>query len=177
MKINYSLDLKHFSSNYESESIIKNIATSNHYEIINDEISIPNDTLKKVSRVLPSELDIFSDIPHEVYNNAHANLFLLSLKQNLLSYDRSILEGITLSKLHLSEINDNDVVLEWIYNYFRLFLAFYSDEGDYYGSFMNNIETGEIINDIKKMTPEIYDQVSKSFLDYAVSLSKGGIIK
>ncbi len=83
-----------------------------------------NNEIDYSGRILPAELDIFSELPQYVYENEDANLFLNALRKKIFQFDRTEFSGITLSKLSVTEHTSRTIILEWIYNYFRVFFGF-----------------------------------------------------
>lgn len=47
-------------------------------------------------------------------------------------------------------------MLDWIYNYFRVYFSFDTDEGNFYGIISSNPEAGSYSNDFKAMDPKQY---------------------
>ena len=124
-------------------------------------------------KILPPELDIFSELPEEVYHNDHARQFLASLRNQILLFDREEISNANLSKLYVSQYDADSVVIEWIFNYFRLFFGFDNKEGDYYGQIMTDTVRNRFSNDMSKMEPKDFDLVAEAELFYAVMMSQG----
>ena len=127
-----------------------------------------------IKRVLPPELDIFSELPAYVYKNEDARIFLEELRKHLLSYKREELDGIYLSKLRVTESNDITLVIEWIFNYFRLYFSFDRDEGNYYGEVHTDNEKGSFHNAFNRMERDDYPKIAEAEMDYAVMMAGGG---
>lgn len=111
------------------------------------------------TRKLSLDTDIFSGLPEFVFENKKVDRFLNVLKNVIAMSD---LEGVTLSKLHLSEYNEATISIEWIFNYFRAYFSFESDDEDSYGMIENNKENQEFSNYFRKLKPEEYELVAKS---------------
>lgn len=124
------------------------------------------------TRKLSLDTDIFSGLPEFVFENKKVERFLNVLKNVIATSD---LEGVTLSKLHLSEYNEATISIEWIFNYFRAYFSFESNDEDSYGMIENNRENQEFSNYFRKLKPEEYELVAKSVLDYIIMM--GGFIK
>lgn len=124
------------------------------------------------TRKLSLDTDVFSGLPEVVFENEKVDQFLNILKNVILTSD---LEGVTLSKLHLSEYNETTISIEWIFNYFRAYFSFESDEEDSYGMIENNKENQEFSNYFRRLKPEEYEFVAKSVLDYIIMM--GGFEK
>lgn len=116
---------------------------------------------------LPSDLDIFDELPSYVYDYDDAKTFLNILRNVLLAQN---LQDVTLSKLYVSEHSDSGVVLDWIYNYFRIYFSFDAKEGNFYGIISNNPEEGSFSNDFRIMDSRYYDILAKDIVDYVVKM-------
>jgi hypothetical protein len=123
------------------------------------------------TRKLSIDTDIFSKLPKDVFKNQRVNQFLLTLKRVVADAD---LEGVTLSKLHLSEFNESTISIEWIFNYFRAYFSFEKDDEDSYGMIENNTETQEFSNYFRRLKPEEYNVVARSVLDYIIMMGGFG---
>ena len=123
------------------------------------------------TRKLSLDTDIFSGLPEFVFENKKVDRFLNVLKNVIAMSD---LEGVTLSKLHLSEYNEATISIEWIFNYFRAYFSFESDDEDSYGMIENNKENQEFSNYFRKLKPEEYELVAKSVLDYIIMMGGFG---
>lgn len=64
--------------------------------------------------------------------------------------------------------------LPWIFNYFRAYFSFESDDEDSYGMIENNKENQEFSNYFRKLKPEEYELVAKSVLDYIIMMGGFG---
>lgn len=119
--------------------------------------------------VLDSDIDIFANLPKEIYSNKHVSEFLNALR-GALSISKP--KEITLSKLIVSEKTNQCVTLDWIFNYFRLYFSF-DEDGDYYGIISNNDISGAFSNEFRPMKTQEYANVAKSSLDYVVMMVQG----
>lgn len=129
--------------------------------------------LNNIYKVLSPEIDIFSELPNYVYKNTHVKDFLNEMKLSLLEIDRSVLDNVTLSKLCLTEYSDMTIVIEWIFNYFRIYFSFDSNEGDYYGEVKSDVENGRFHNTFNRMDVSDYHVVAKEEINYAVKMAGG----
>ena len=116
---------------------------------------------------LSADANIFNELPEYVYENEDAKSFLNCLRNVLLTTD---LNGITLSKLCVSEHTNSGLVLDWIYNYFRVYFSFDTDEGNFYGIISSNPEEGSYSNDFKTMDPKQYQTLARAIVDYVVMM-------
>lgn len=116
---------------------------------------------------LSSDVDIFSELPDYVYDNKDACNFLRSLRKTLLAAQ---LDGITLSKLCVSEHSESGLVLDWIFNYFRVYFSFDSEEGNFYGIIRSNPEEGSYSNEFKVMDPKQYETLTEIIVDDVIMM-------
>lgn len=125
----------------------------------------------QIDRILPQGVDIFSSLPTYVFNNKHAKLFLVEMKRCLLNWNEEELYSISLPKLQVSEHTETTLVIEWIFNYFRSYFAFYKDEGDFYGSVMKKDET--LSNIVKEMKIKDFQLIAEAEVTYAIIMAGG----
>lgn len=158
---------------YTTENIQARIIkkTSGYFDL--NRVFKESEIIDYSSRVLPVELDIFSDLPKSVYENEDVHQFLLSLRKKIIQCDKSVFSGIALSKLNVAEHTDRTIILEWIFNYFRVYFGFDKHDGDFYGKVMNNPDRGEFYNDMKMMTKDEFDDVAEENLSYVVTMAQG----
>lgn len=127
-----------------------------------------------IDKILPPEIDIFSELPCFVFENEHASVFLREMKRSLLEKSQGKLRGIALPKLLVSDHTENSIVLEWIFNYFRLYFSFDPEDGDYYGEVVNNSESEEFRSFSKRMVFEKFPEIAEAEIDSAITLLEGG---
>ena len=96
------------------------------------------------------------------------------LRACIQNHDPEDLRRITLPKLRVTELTDITIVIEWIFNYFRLYFTFDKNEGCFYGVVKNDIEHNEFLNEFKKMEKENFSIVAEAELEYAILMAKGG---
>ncbi len=133
-----------------------------------------NRTPKGIKRVLSPEIDIFTALPASVYGNDRAKSFLNEMRTCLLNWDKDELRGITLPKLRVTEFTDVTIVIEWIFNYFRLYFSFDQKEGDFYGEVMSDVENGKFHNEFRRMETAEYPSIAEAEVAYAVMMAEGG---
>ena len=127
-----------------------------------------------IKRVLSPEIDIFAALPESVYGNDRVKVFLNEMRSCLLNWDKDELRGITLPKLRVTEFTDVTIVIEWIFNYFRLYFSFDQKEGDFYGEVMSDVENGKFHNEFRKMEIEEFPSIAEAEVAYAVMMAEGG---
>lgn len=162
---------------YFSSSKNKTIQSlyTNRYSTIKNVKTGEECTVLPLSKTLSFETDIFSSLPESVFSNEHAKIFLLEMKKVLLSIDAKRLQGITLPKLQLTSETDSTLVIEWIFNYFRFFYLFDKNEGDSYGLVMNNIESGEFLNQCNSFNKKSLSNIARDEIFHAITLAEGKI--
>lgn len=134
----------------------------------------PDVATNRIRRVLNPEIDVFTALPTDIYKNDRTRAFLDELRKCLLSWDEEDLQGIILPKLRVTEYTETTIVLEWIFNYFRLYFSFDKKEGDFYGEIMSDIENGKFHNCFQKMEMKDYPYIAEAEIAYAVMMAEGG---
>ena len=142
----------------------------NEYKI--DDVSVESFE-PKAFQVLSPAIDIFTEIPEQVYKNEHANLFLKVLRRHLQEINVDNADGLVLSKLHVSEDTESRIILEWIFNYFRFYYAFDNNDGDYHGLVINNPNKDSFTNEVIGMKTEDYSSFAQRDLQYAIRMIEG----
>ena len=133
-------------------------------------LSFPN----QFNKILAPEIDIFNNLPEEVNDNDHVKVFLDELKKTLLEVDKESFNHVSLPKLRLSEQSDSSTVIEWIFNFFRVYFSFFRDEGDYYGEVINDRANNTFLNKYEKMTLSDYSAIAKKVVSFAIKMAEGG---
>lgn len=151
----------------------RSIQVGDYFNVHNYETEIEGKT-KSIKRVLSPEVDIFSSLPMEIFANDHVKLFLEEMRRCILEWDKDDLSGIVFPKLQLTEFTDVTIVIEWIFNYFRLYFSFDEKEGDFYGEVMSDSENGKFHNDFRKMEVDEFPLVAEAEVAYAVLMAEGG---
>ena len=170
--MNEMVDITPTYDEISDTQVVDNFDDKRGYYEIGDTITDESDSAEGIERSIPSDLDIFSELPKSVYENSEVRDFLSSLRKNLIK-NMSIFDGVTLNKLRVSESTNSMVVLEWIYNYFRYYYGFYKDDGDFYGYVINNPVAGDFTNYSKKMSRSEFDNISEKSLIEVVQMVKG----
>lgn len=157
----------------KSGYLTKNRDSSSHADIpkyyapsIQEETTTTHTKDSKISSTLPTDLDVFSELPDSIFLNKRVLAFVNAFKESLHKFSA---ENITLSKLRISEQTDTTIVLDWIYNYFRVYFSFDND-GDYYGFIINNTEEGEFTNRFMVMKPEQYEDVTQNVIGFVTKM-------
>lgn len=126
-----------------------------------------------LSKNLPPNIDIFSNLPNAVFDRDDVRDFLLDFRYVLLHGTmKDDLAYVDLSKLHVSEITDETVQLDWIYSYFRVYFFFDKSEGAFWGIIENDQINNEYENKFKKMEKKDYITIVDDLVSYVVMMSK-----
>lgn len=116
---------------------------------------------------LSVDKDIFSELPSDVFSMTEVCTFFNELRDALLE---TSFDNITLSKLRVSEKTENGIVVDWIYNYFRIYFSFDRTDDDYYGIIINNTEDGVFSNRFSVLKSEHYHEVAKELVGLVINL-------
>ena len=129
---------------------------------INGDVSVYGSTL-------PTDYDIFSNLPQSVYENDDVRFFLECLRRALLKkLSEGEIENVSLTKLRLSEQSDGSITIDWIFSYFRLFFSFDLTEGNMCGIVEINNEQKRYITDVQEIDMINCDCFTGSILDYVI---------
>jgi hypothetical protein len=137
--------------------------------------SVYEDTYRILSELnitssLDSDLDVFTNLPDFVYDNKDASIFLQSLRKAIIKENP---KDITLAKMIVTEKTETGFTLEWIYNYFRIYFSFDSEDGNFFGCISHNGEDGYFKNEFKPMKVSEFDDVAEAILDYVIMMIQG----
>ena len=119
---------------------------------------------------LDADVDVFTEIPDDIYKNKDASLFLEALRQVIAKESP---QNVTLSKLIVSEHTDTGCTLDWIYNYFRIYFSFDINEEDYFGFMSHNLVDGSYKNEFMPMKPSDFAVIAQAMLDYVIMMIQG----
>lgn len=145
------------------------------YDIFeNEEIVLSyEDNVDKVQLVspLPIDLDIFDiTLDKRVQSKERAKKFFERLKLHL--QRRNVgesLDNVHFNKLSLEDqSNENELMVDWIYNYFRVFYSFDDKEGDMYGMIVNDTQRVEFSSEFKQLKETNYDEVAKETVEFVL---------
>lgn len=122
------------------------------------------------SRNLPPNLDVFSELPSEVYNREQIRIFLADFKY-VLEHSDALKEfpEIDLPKLHISEMSVESLQIDWIFSFFRFYFLFDRNEGVYFGNIENDNVNGRYGTNYKAVKKEDYRNLIKADLDYIMA--------
>lgn len=110
---------------------------------------------------LSSDLDIFENLPDDVLRTKpRVTKFLGELRLSILN-NASNLSDIHFNKLTIEDVSrPSELMIDWIYNYFRVFFSFDDVEGDMYGLIVNNTETRQFISEFQVLKESEYNEVA-----------------
>lgn len=110
---------------------------------------------------LSSDLDIFEDLPDSIIRTMpRVSKFLDELRLSIVN-NVTNLKDIHYNKLTLEETSHpGELMIDWIYNYFRAFFSFDDNEGDMYGLIVNNTETKQFISEFQALKETEYDAIA-----------------
>lgn len=164
---------------YETEKADKNVqftfVDKGQYDTFEgDEIIVPfSEDFEKDQLTIPlsMDLDIF-DIFHDkrVQSKERVKCFLESLRMSI----KRLLEvenlgNIYLNKLSIEEQKDeSELMVDWIFNYFRVFYSFDDKEGDMYGMIVNDTERLDFLSEFKQLKESDYDKVAEKTVSFVL---------
>lgn len=110
---------------------------------------------------LSSDLDIFEDLKDvRIQTMPRVSKFLNELRLSIVN-NTTNLESIHYNKLTLEESSrPGELMIDWIYNYFRAFFSFDDQEGDMYGLIVNNTETKKFQSEFEPLNESEYNEVA-----------------
>lgn len=123
----------------------------------------------KLYEPLPYDLDIF-DIVRDtrVSSRPRVQNFLSKLKLAIKEREGE-LYNIHFNKLSLEDSeNSNELMIDWIYNYFRAFFYFDDNQGDMYGLVLNNTVNLEFSSEFKPLMETEYEVVAEKTVEFIV---------
>lgn len=115
----------------------------------------------KYETPLSSDLDIFVNLADErIQSMPRVSKFLNELRLSIAN-NSSNLKTIHFNKLSLEESSrPGELMIDWIYNFFRAFFSFDDNEGDMYGLIVNNTETKVFQSEFEPLKESDYDEVA-----------------
>ena len=110
---------------------------------------------------LSSDLDIFVNLADSrIQSMPRVSKFLNELRLSIAN-NSSNLKNIHFNKLSLEESSrPGELMIDWIYNFFRAFFSFDDNEGDMYGLIVNNTETKIFQSEFEPLKESDYDEVA-----------------
>lgn len=110
---------------------------------------------------LSSDLDIFENLKDvRIQTMPRVSKFLNELRLAIVN-NTTNLESIHYNKLTLEESSrPGELMIDWIYNYFRAFFSFDDKEGDMYGLIVNNTETKKFQSEFEPLNESEYNEAA-----------------
>ena len=164
MKDTYDID------NLVEKTTIENVA---HYLTLEDDkestVSGSVSSLDDLSSPLPFDLDIFDIIKDErVCSRPRASIFLSKLKKAIQEREDE-LKNIHFNQLSLEESDKPDeLMIDWLYNYFRAFFSFNDSQGDMYGLILNDTVKLEFSSEFKPLIEVEYDSIAEKTVEFVL---------
>lgn len=162
---------------YNTENMALNqkpiINSQNHYyTVINDNDGTASGTsspVEVISVPLPYDLDIFDVVTDERFKNKPRAANFMSKLKKAIQLRANSLDNIHFNKLSLEDSNKpSELMVDWIYNYFRAFFSFDDEQGDMYGLILNNSLKSEFSSEFKPLNETEYDSIAAKTLDFVV---------
>ena len=127
-----------------------------------------------INHNLPIDINIFSELPEYVYNNERSKEFLAAMR-NALEQKSDMIEelSVSFSKLIVSEHTSTTLVLDWIFNYFRMYFAFEADGDDSYGYSESNPLKKGLSNQWHELKETEYRQIADEMIGVAIEKARG----
>ena len=106
------------------------------------------------------ELDIFDRLPSDIIRSKPRVSRFLDKMRTYIVDNSNYLSELHYNKLSIEQSpNSNELMVDWIYNYFRVFFSFDDNEGDMYGLIENNPQTKIFRSEFLPFNESIYDEV------------------
>lgn len=126
-------------------------------------------SLDTLSSPLPFDLDIFDIISDKRVNSKPRVLFFLSKLKKAIKLREDELHNIHFNKLSLEESEKPDeIMIDWLYNYFRAFFSFDDRQGDMYGLIKNNTLKLEFCSEFKPLVETEYDSIAEKTVEFVL---------
>lgn len=122
---------------------------------------------------LNDDINIFTNLTKEVYQNNDATSFIDALFKVISKYRD---EDICFSKLNVSEVSNDSITIEWIFNNFRQFFSFNLKEGNYYGFTSYDKDGQYFVNKFQPMTSDYLSLANRTVLN-SIKAIKGELDK
>lgn len=147
--------VKHESTNYEDKA---------EYAFDNMDVLETETGERSYSSVfftpLSSNLDIFDNLSDvRIESMPRVSHFLSELRLSIMR-NLDNLKDIHFNKLSIEEsTRPGELMIDWIYNYFRAFYSFDDEEGDMFGLIVNNTEAKQFKSEFLPLIETEYDEV------------------
>ena len=144
----------------------------NYFEKYNlDNQVIINQKLPLGEKVLPSDIDIFSEIEKTSIKNDEVKNFLNRFRTILSFFS---LNNITFPKLQINTVENESTEISWISNYFRVYYNFEKDRTqNSYGMIVSKNDDKYFSSMFDFLNPEKYDEIISKSIEFFISKMNG----
>lgn len=115
---------------------------------------------------LPSDIDIFSNIPIADVEWPIVRTFFSLLRDKLLDYS---ITDKTLSKLVFTENTTDIKSFDWVFNYFRISISFSSSGDNSYCLIETNVEDRIFLSKCAEFKEQDIEQVTEEIVRYVIN--------
>lgn len=161
--VNKTYDVESIPQKKDSISVLSNYS-------INLSFGKNTEYGSSIRKALPSDLDVFSELPKQVYENDDVSAFLNALSHSISKVDE---RDITFSKLIPSELSDSNITLEWIFNYFRRYFSFDKETGNQFGIVGFDESKTKFFNEFETVDVKDFYLISDKIVNSVISMIKG----
>lgn len=126
-------------------------------------VSSVDDSSVSLEQALPSDIDIFSGLSKETLSIEPIRSFLRVLWGAIRRQSR---QDITLSKLNDTLLEDESVLIEWIFVTFRVSFQFYKDGSSIYCLSFNDLSTNDYSSVCRSFRKDEYEKVSDEVVEF-----------
>lgn len=106
------------------------------------------------------ELDIFERLPSDIIRSKPRVSRFLDKMRTYMVDNAKYLSDLHYNRLSIEQSsNSSELMVDWIYNYFRVFFSFDDNEGDMYGLIENNPQTKMFRSEFLPFNESNYDEV------------------
>lgn len=118
---------------------------------------------------LPYDLDIFEVMSDERISSRPRITRFLSKLNDAIQQRGESMENVHLNKLALEDSEKpNQLMIDWLYNYFRAFFSFDDEYGDMYGLIVNNTLSLEFNSEFKPLKETEYDTIAEKTVEFVL---------
>ena len=119
---------------------------------------------------LPTDIDIFSELPKQILEVTEINAFFKILKRSIWSAG---LQNVTLAKLRVSEFTEKAIMVDWIFNYFRVYFDFEMQGDSSYGMIENNPIRRSLSTCSYALSRDKYPEIADTVVKFVIQRING----
>lgn len=128
----------------------------------------------RINHAISKDINIFSSLPDYVFENEKSKMFIGALREAVEQVAANCeTDHISLSKLVVSEHSDESLVIDWIFNYFRIYFSFENNGEDSYGMSESNPYLKGAFNEWYELSPTHYADVAREVVKKAIAKTRG----